>query len=139
MDQSCWFVTIACPRLIRLVGYGFTACQVSFPSCCEENNPDPKSGWFHDPDKLVWAMSCRGDVTDPTFCDFATNPRVSYRVGSSGTPPLELVVVSWLVGMGRKISYVFGQLVLVTSHLVLITFSIVLSLPVWSSSLPVLS
>ena len=50
------------------------ACHGSFLSCCEENDPDPKSGWDPDPDKPVCATSCWGDVTDTaflrTFCGF---------------------------------------------------------------------
>ena len=43
------------------------ACCGSFPSCHEENNPDPKSGRDLDPDKPGCTTFCRRDVTDPTF------------------------------------------------------------------------
>ena len=45
----------------------FMACRGSFPSCREENHPNPKSGRNLDPDKPVCATLCRGDVTDPAF------------------------------------------------------------------------
>ena len=45
----------------------FTASTVRFPSCHEENGPDPKSGRDLDPDKPVCAKSCREDITDPAF------------------------------------------------------------------------
>ena len=32
---------------------GVYACSGSFPSCHEENDPDPKSGWDVDPDPRV--------------------------------------------------------------------------------------
>ena len=51
--------------LLRLVYWGFLACPGIFRSCCEENDPDPKSG--RDLDKLVYATFCRGYVTDPAF------------------------------------------------------------------------
>ena len=43
------------------------ACPDSFPSCHEENDPNPKSGRDLDPDKPVWSTSCREYVTDPSF------------------------------------------------------------------------
>ena len=42
-------------------------CPGSFPSCCGENHPDPKSDWDLDPNKPRCSTSCRGDETDPTF------------------------------------------------------------------------
>ena len=71
----------------------------ALPSC-EENDPNPQSGQDLDPDKLVYAMACRGNVTNPTFLriffvvfipespSFRTDPRASCRVGSSGTSVL---------------------------------------------------
>ena len=67
MVQSCLFVITACWGLLWLVCEGFTACHGSFPSCCAENHPDPKSGWEVDPDKPVCTISCWRDVTDPKF------------------------------------------------------------------------
>ena len=50
------------------------ACPSSFLSCCEENDPDLKLDRDLDPDKPVWSMSCRDDITNPSFlcafCDF---------------------------------------------------------------------
>ena len=47
------------------------ACHGSFLSCCEENDPDHKSGWDLDTDKPVCSTSCREYVTDPSFsCTF---------------------------------------------------------------------
>ena len=43
------------------------ACRGSFPSCHEENDPNPKSGRDLDPDKPGYSTSCREDVTDPAF------------------------------------------------------------------------
>ena len=39
----------------------------TFPSCHEENDPDPKSGQDLHPEKPVWSTSCWEDVTDPVF------------------------------------------------------------------------
>ena len=70
---SCLFVRTACWRLLRLLCLGFMACRGTFQSC-EENDPNHKSGWDLDPDKLVCTTFCRGNVTDPafshTFCGF---------------------------------------------------------------------
>ena len=50
---------------------GFTACRSGFPSCCKENDSDPKSGQDLDPEKLGYAMSCREHVAFLcTFCGF---------------------------------------------------------------------
>ena len=39
------------------------ACRGSFPFCRVENDTDNDP----DPDKLVWSMCCREDVTASTF------------------------------------------------------------------------
>ena len=68
-----------------------TACRGSFPSCCGENHPDPKSGQDLDPEKLGCTPSRRGDVNDaflhaffldfcPQIQTFATDPRVAELV-----------------------------------------------------------
>ena len=78
--------------LMRLVGWGFMACPVSFPLSRGEKHPDPKSGQEVDPDKLGCTMTCRVDETDPKnfahfFLDFhsrsptlATDPRIAELV-----------------------------------------------------------
>ena len=43
------------------------ACPDSFLPCREENDPDPESVRYLDPDKLVCFTSCREDVTNPSF------------------------------------------------------------------------
>ena len=43
------------------------ACNSSFPSCREENDPTPKSGLDLNLDKPVCATSYQGYVTDPQF------------------------------------------------------------------------
>ena len=43
------------------------ACPGSFLSCCKENDTDPKSGRYLDPDKPVCATTSQGDITDQTF------------------------------------------------------------------------
>ena len=43
------------------------ACHGSFPSCHEENDPNPKSGRDLDPEKPVCTVSCWGDVSNPAF------------------------------------------------------------------------
>ena len=71
------------------------ACYVSFPSCHDENDPNPKSGQYLDPDKSVCPISCRGDVNDPAFLRpffvfFVPDSMifaVGYWVSSSGIPP----------------------------------------------------
>ena len=63
-----------------------------------ENHPSSKSGRDLDPDRLGCTMSCRGDVTDPTFScflsdfvlnspTFVTDPRVIESV--IGSAPIE--------------------------------------------------
>ena len=71
MLQFCWFVIMICWGLIRLVGYGFTACPGLSPSYRGENHSDPKLAWEVDLDKPGCTMSCRGSETDPIFfCAF---------------------------------------------------------------------
>ena len=60
MSTACWV-------LLWLVFLGFIAFPCRFPSCLEENDPDPKSGRELDPDLPVWSTSCLEDVTDPSF------------------------------------------------------------------------
>ena len=70
----------------------------SFPSCPEENDPDPKSSWDLHQNKPVYFISCQKDVTKPVFLlafccfcpnstTFATNPRVVESV--TGSIPAE--------------------------------------------------
>ena len=84
---------MACQGLL-----GFIACPGSFPSCHEENDPNPKSGWDLEPDKLVCAVSC-WDISltqhfcvlfhgfHPNFRTFANDPRVIESV--IGSVPVE--------------------------------------------------
>ena len=58
--RGCWGLSGNKPSQI--------ACPGSFTFCCEENDPDPKSGRDLDPDKPVWSTSYWEDVTDPSFC-----------------------------------------------------------------------
>ena len=51
-------------------------CCGSFPSCREENFPDPKSGRDLDPEKQVCATSCQEDVINHFCVFFATDPGV---------------------------------------------------------------
>ena len=78
------------------------ACPGSFLFCHGENDPDPKSGWYLDPDKLGCSIAGQGDVTDPKCFyiifvsdskNFATDPRViGLVIGlvSSGNTPLAM-------------------------------------------------
>ena len=69
------------------------ACRTTFPSCHEEKDPKPKSGRDLDPDKLVCATSCLGDVANPFksfYPDsptFTTDPRVIESI--IGSVPVE--------------------------------------------------
>ena len=70
-------------------------CLDSLLACLKKYDPDPKSGWDLEPDKLVCPMSCQKDVTNPSFShafwwflfQIATNHRVVESV--TGSVPVE--------------------------------------------------
>ena len=92
------------------------ACPGSFPSCHEENDLDPKSGWDLDLDKPVCAMACSENVTNLHFCmffvvfvpnslTFATN--TGCKVSSSGTPTLISMSNNFFLYLPKKGCFTF--------------------------------
>ena len=96
MLLACLFVFTACLFVIWLVCYGFRACHNTSTTGHAKNVPDPTSCRDVHYTLSVSVPSCWGFHNQLSIfafshdsVTFTTDPRVGYRVGSSGTPALE--------------------------------------------------